>query len=262
MQERRAADPIVPLRLFHDNVFVIGNSIAFLAGAASVGATIFLPLFLQVVMGASASNSGLLILPMMIGITIGAIGSSRLVRTTGRYKILALVGLGTATVSWAALMTITNGTSALLYGAYIAVLGIGFGPSGPVISVAVQNSLNPRDMGTGTSLFSFFRSLGGSFGVALLGAILVSGLTANGVASSMSPSGLLHAGPAAIAALPEALRHTIAASFAHSFVYVFLAGAALCGLGFILAAFFKELPLRTRLAHGPGPAEPVPERGD
>ena len=103
IQELRAADPLLPPRLFRGNVFVLGNGMTFLAGAASVGATIFLPLFLQVVIGVSASNSGLLILPLMLGITVGATATGRLVRYTGRYKIFPIAGFALAAASFAAL---------------------------------------------------------------------------------------------------------------------------------------------------------------
>ncbi len=247
MQELRAADPILPLRLFRNNVFVIGNGLGFLMGAASVGATIFLPLFLQVVIGASASNSGLLITPMMIGITIGALLAGRFIRYTGRYKLVPLIGLGIAVAAFLAFVEVTRATPALYYASFMAALGFGLGPAGPMVTIAVQNAVELRDLGTATSLSAFFRSMGGSFGVALMGAILFAGLEQHSTATGgLSASGLLHGGPAVIAALPEAVRQIIVASFAHSFKYVYIAGAAMCGLGFVLAIFIKELPLRSR----------------
>jgi EmrB/QacA subfamily drug resistance transporter len=251
-QELRAADPVLPPRLFGGNVFVLGCAMTFLAGAASVGATIFLPLFLQVVIGASASNSGLLILPLMLGITVGATATGRLIRVTGRYKIFPIVGFAVAALSFAALVDVSRATPPLLYGTVMALLGAGLGPMGPAVTIAVQNSVERRDMGTATSLTSFFRSMGGSFGVALLGAILLAGLTQTG-GSALSPSGLLHGGPAVIATLPEPLRLSVVAGFTHSFRYVYLIGAAICLLATGCAVFFRELPLRTRL---PPPVDP------
>jgi len=235
---------------------VIGNSLAFLMGAASVGATIFLPLFLQVVIGATASNSGLLITPMMIGITIGATLTGRFIRYTGRYKMVPLIGLSIATASFLLFVGVGRGTPALVYAAYMTALGFGLGPAGPMVSIAVQNAVELRDLGTATSLTSFFRSMGGSFGVALMGAILFAGLTpqTQGGAAGLSASGLLHGGPAMIAALPDAVRQLIVASFAHSFRYVYLTGAGMCVLGLGLAIFIEELPLRSR---APQPAPPL-----
>jgi EmrB/QacA subfamily drug resistance transporter len=270
-QELRADDPLLPLRLFRNNVFVIGNCLAFLTGAASVGATIFLPLFLQVVIGASAGNSGLLITPMMLGITIGATFTGRFIRLTGRYKIVPLIGLSIAVASFLLFVGVTRATPAYLYAVYMTALGFGLGPAGPMVSIAVQNAVELRDLGTATSLTSFFRSMGGSFGVAMMGAILFSGLAqqTHGSALGLSASGLLHGGPAMIASLPEAVRQLIVASFSHSFRYVYFTGAGVCGLGVMLALFIKELPLRTRVgpppqasiradgAAPPRPAEPV-----
>jgi EmrB/QacA subfamily drug resistance transporter len=251
VQERRAEDPLLPLHLFRNNVFVVGNSLGFLMGAASVGATIFLPLFLQVVIGASAGNSGLLITPLMIGITIGALAAGRFIRRTGRYKSVPLMGLGLAALAFLGFLEVTRETSALYYIGFMAAMGIGLGPAGPMVSIAVQNAVEMREMGTATSLTAFFRSMGGSFGVAMMGAILFAGLSRSMPGATLSASGLLHGGPAMIATLPAAARQTIVAAFAHSFRYVYTAGAAMCALGFVLAFFIKELPLRVRTA---GPA--------
>ncbi len=262
-QELRADDPLLPLRLFRNNVFVIGNSLAFLMGAASAGATIFLPLFLQVVIGASAGNSGLLITPMMLGITIGATFTGRFIRKTGRYKIVPLIGLGIAMASFLLFVGVTRATPAYLYALYMTALGFGLGPAGPMVSIAVQNAVELRDLGTATSLTSFFRSMGGSFGVAMMGAILFSGLAqqTHGSSLGLSASGLLHGGPAMIASLPEALRQLIVASFSHSFRYVYFTGAGICALGVALAVFIKELPLRTRVGTPP-PQQPARAAGE
>jgi len=240
---------LLPLRLFRGNVFVIGNGLGFLMGAASVGATIFLPLFLQVVIGASASNSGLLITPMMIGITIGALFAGRFIRLTGRYKLVPLVGLALATLAFSLFVEVTRDTPPLLYAGYMTMIGIGLGPAGPMVSIAVQNAVELRDLGTATSLSAFFRSMGGSFGVALMGAILFAGLTPQDLrgAGGLNASELLHGGPAMIATLPDTVRQLVVASFARSFVYVYLAGAGMCVIAFTLALFIKELPLRSRM---------------
>jgi EmrB/QacA subfamily drug resistance transporter len=246
-QELRAADPLLPPRLFGGNVFLVGNAMTFLAGAASVGATIFLPLFLQVVIGVSASNSGLLILPLMLGLTVGATATGRLVRRTGRYKMFPILGFAIAAASFAALATVTRATPSWIYSAEMAMLGMGIGPMGPAITIAVQNSVERRDLGSATSLFAFFRSMGGSFGVALLGVILLAGLTGTGAGGGMSPTGILHGGPAMIAELPAPVRLAVIAGFTHSFRYVYLVGAAICLVALGLALGLRELPLRSRV---------------
>jgi EmrB/QacA subfamily drug resistance transporter len=245
LQEMRAPDPILPLRFFNNNVFVIGDGMGFLMGASSIGATIFLPLFLQVVLGATASNSGLLITPLMIGITVGALATGRFIRWTGRYKIIPLVSLSIAALSFLGLMEVTRDTPAIYYIVLMTAMGIGLGPAGPMISISVQNSVELRDLGSATSLTSFFRSMGGSFGVAIMGAILFAGLIDQSAATpGLSAGGLLHGGPAVINALPETVRAAVVASFSRSFRYVYLVGAVFCIIGVGLAVFLKELPLR------------------
>jgi len=245
LQEMRAPDPLLPLRLFRNNVFVIGNSLGFLMGAAAVGATIFLPLFMQVVIGATASNSGLLITPLMVGITVGALATGRAIRWTGRYKFIPIVSLSIAALSFLGFIDVTHATPTIYIAAIMTTLGIGIGPAGPMVSISVQNAVETRDLGTATSLNSFFRSMGGSFGVAIMGAILFAGLTNQGASTpGISAGGLLHGGPAVIAALPENVRALIVASFGHSFRYVYMVGAGICLTGVVLAIFMKELPLR------------------
>jgi EmrB/QacA subfamily drug resistance transporter len=245
-QERRARDPVLPPRLFRNDIFAVGSVITFLGGAASIGGVIFLPLFLQVVIGTSAGNSGLLILPMMLGITFGATATGRLVRRTGHYKFYPLLGFAAATLAFAYFAGVGRTTPAYAYSAAMAVLGAGLGPMGPAITVAVQNSVDLRDMGTATSLWSFFRSMGGAFGVALLGAILLAGL-GDADLGGASGSGLLHGGPAMMSALPPAAQQRIVAGFTHSFHYLYLAAAAMCAAAFVLTLFVREIPLRSRM---------------
>ncbi len=255
-QERRAQDPIMPLRLFTMNVFTVGNTIGFLMGAASVGATIFLPLFLQVVIGATASNSGLLITPLVVGITIGALAAGRFIRWTGKYKLVPLIGLVFGFASFIGFLEVTRDTPAIYYVLLMMLMGIGLGPAGPMVSIAVQNAVDQRDMGVATSMTSFFRSMGGSFGVALMGAILFAGLTAPGAETTgVSTSALLHGGPAVIATLSPRGQQAVVESFGRSFHYVYAAGAVICALGFVLAWFLEELPLRVR--GGPPMAKPA-----
>jgi EmrB/QacA subfamily drug resistance transporter len=255
-QERRAQDPIMPLRLFTMNVFTVGNAIGFLMGAASVGATIFLPLFLQVVIGATASNSGLLITPLVVGITIGALAAGRFIRWTGKYKLVPLIGLGLGFLSFIGFLEVTRETPAIYYVLLMMMMGIGLGPAGPMVSIAVQNAVDGRDMGVATSLTSFFRSMGGSFGVALMGAILFAGLALPGTESTgVSTSALLHGGPAVISTLSPLGQQAVVASFSRSFHYVYAVGAGICAVGFLLAWFLEELPLRVR--GGPPAAKPV-----
>jgi EmrB/QacA subfamily drug resistance transporter len=262
-QELRADDPLLPLRLFRNNVFVIGNSLGFLMGASAVGATIFLPLFMQVVIGATASNSGLLITPLMIGITIGALSTGRFIRWTGHYKVIPIVSLSLAALSFIGFIDVTRATPVIYSVAVMTAMGMGLGPAGPMVSISVQNAVEIRDLGTATSLTSFFRSMGGSFGVAIMGAILFAGLNGEGASTpGLTAGGLLHGGPAVIAGLPETARAAIVASFGHSFRYVYMVGAAICLTGVGLALFMKELPLRRwgPAVQNTAPPQAAPER--
>jgi hypothetical protein len=140
----------------------------------------------------------------------------------------------------------------------MAMLGMGLGPMGPAVTIAVQNAVERRDMGAATSLTSFFRSMGASFGVALLGAILLAGLAGTGAGGTLNASGILHGGPAVIATLPEPVRLAVVAGFTHSFRYVYLVGAAICVLALGLALGFRELPLRSSLPSPVDPKRPRP----
>ncbi|MGH7087490.1 MAG: MFS transporter, partial [Stellaceae bacterium] len=247
-RERRAPDPLLPPRLFANNVVVVGNALAFLSGVVSVGSVIFLPLFLQTVIGVTAANSGLLIMPYMLGITVSSTACGRLIRRTGRYRLYPIAGFAAAAVAFLCFVWVGRGTPPLLYSAAMALLGIGIGPMGPAVTVAVQNAVELRDMGTATSLTSFFRSMGGSFGVALLGAILLAGLAG---ATGLDSGGLLHGGPTMLAALPAAVRATVVAAFARSFVALYLVGAGLCAIAVAAAFLLEELPLKSRLPGQP-----------
>jgi EmrB/QacA subfamily drug resistance transporter len=249
VQELRSPDAILPPRMMRNPIYLVANMLAVTNGAGAVGATIFLPLFLQVVLGTSASSSGLLILPLMIGMTAGGFITGRLIRVTGRYKIFPIVGLGLTAVSFLLMTTVLPSTPPQLYGVYMAMMGLGISACGPTMTISVQNAVELRDLGTATSSIAFFRSMGGSFGVALLGAILFAGLSQQqeGAPAGVSAGGLLHGGPAAIAALPAAARSAIVASFGRSFQTVFLTGAAISALAMFFAFFLKEIPLRSHL---------------
>jgi EmrB/QacA subfamily drug resistance transporter len=249
LQELRSPDAILPPRLMRNPVYLVANLLAFANGAGAIGATIFLPLFLQVVLGASAGNSGLLILPLMLGMTLGGFLTGRRIRVTGRYKIYPIIGLALSAVSFLLMTAVQAGTPPLLYGLLMAMMGLGISACGPSTMISVQNSVEPRDLGTATSSIAFFRQMGGSFGVALLGAILFARLSQpqSGAAAGIDAGGLLHGGPAAIAALPPAMHDAIVAGFGRSFQTVFLTGAAISAIAVVFAFFLKEVPLRSHL---------------
>jgi EmrB/QacA subfamily drug resistance transporter len=255
VQELRAPEPILPPRLFANSIFVVANALTFACSMAQVGAIIFLPLYLQIVHGVSASSSGVLLAPLMLGQQGGAFFAGQMMRRLNRYRIFPLVGLPLSAATFIAFTFMSAGTSMLLYSVGMVVLGIGFGLCGPPLLIAVQNSVEMRDMGAATSANAFFRSMGGSFGVALIGSILLAGLSQAPEAGGASGADVLHGGAAMIAALPEAGRRLVVAAFGESFRLVFVTGAIITGASILLATVLRELPLRGHAT----PAAPLAE---
>ena len=251
-QERQASEPILPPRLFHNRVFVAANAANLLVSICMLGGIVFMPLFLQLVYSMQADASGLMLIPLTGGTVVGAISAGQLVARTGRYKIFPLTGLAVSCLGLLLLVTVTTATPLALVGLYLAVNGLGIGLIMPALLVAVQNSVDVRDLGSGTASITFFRSMGGSFGVALFGAVLLgrlNGLIARipggGVLGDSAGTDLLHAGPEAIASVPTALQPAVASAIVESFHGVFLLSAALTACAFVVLLFLKELPLRT-----------------
>ena len=177
--ETRADEPLIPLRLWRNPVFSVATALEFLVGFSMFGAIIFLPLYLQTVGRATATNSGLLILPLMVGLMATSIGSGKIITKTGRYKIFPILGTATSAVGLFLLSTMDVGTPRWQSSAYMVVLGLGLGMIIQVMVLAVQNSVEHRDLGTATGVETFSRSMGASFGVAIFGAILNNRLTFN-----------------------------------------------------------------------------------
>nr|WP_245687321.1 MFS transporter [Peterkaempfera griseoplana] len=259
--ERFAAEPVVPLRLFRDGVFNVAGAIGVVVGVALFGAASYLPSFLQMVDGASATGSGLLMLPMMGGIVLASIGSGQLISRTGRYKPYPLLGglLSTAGMAMLGLLLDAD-TPYAVSAAAMAVLGLGVGLVLPVLVLAVQNSVPPRDIGTATSTNNYLRQIGGSVGAAVFGALFHARLT-DGLARSLPPA---RPGgpalpdpdsitPALVRALPAPLRDGYVAAYADAMPRIFLYLVPVLALGFVLAFLLKEKPLATHPASGPAP---------
>jgi len=169
--ERRAAEPVLPLHLFANRVFSSASSAGLVIGFAMFGALAYLPQYMQVVRGTSPTASGLRLLPMMAGLLLTSIGTGQLVSKWGRYKIFPVVGTAVMTVGLFLLSLMGVATSFWLVSLYLFVLGVGIGPSMQVLVLAVQNAVDYSDLGAATSGATFFRSIGGSFGTAVFGAI-------------------------------------------------------------------------------------------
>jgi MFS family permease len=267
LQERRAAEPVIPLRLFRSGPFSVTNGVAFLVGIAMFGALTFLPLFLQIVDGASPTGSGLLMLPLMGGLLTASIVSGRLITRIGRYRIFPIVGTAVMTLGMILLSLLDVETTRLQSSLYMLVIGIGIGTVMPVLVLVAQNSSPPRDIGAATSTATFSRSIGGSVGVAVFGAIFAARLT-DEIAKLLPAGGLrgfdphsVLGSPGAIKRLPDAIHEPLLHAFSNALQTVFIWGAMLSAVAFLLTLALKEVPLRTSaapVAPEPPVAEPVP----
>lgn len=261
LQELRAPEPILPPRLFVEPVIRLANLVSFMVAMAMFGAIVLLPVFLQLVTGVGAGRSGILLIPLMGGTVIGAYTSGRLMRRTGRYKVFPLIGLTMATVAFALLATMVAATAPILAMAYMGVLGIGIGMSMPVMLVAVQNAAEARDIGVATATVAFFRSLGGSFGAAILWSVLLAALDRWLVAAGGGAIGaaLLQGGPTVAAALPAAQRALLLPALTWSFHLAFGLSAAIAAASVVVTLFLKEVPLRSSTARHAVTAHSSPE---
>ena len=248
--ESHAAEPILPLRLFHNRIFSVSSGIGFSIGFAMFGAIVFLPLYLQIVRGVSPTQSGLELLPLMAGLFTASVISGRRITTTGRYKRFPIAGTAITAAGLALLSTLGSDTPYWRTALFMLTLGVGIGLVMQVIVLAMQNSVDPRDMGVATSSATFFRSLGGTFGTALFGTILT-----NRLASELAqrlPAAALHGvntsqltgSPQVIAALPAAVREPVISSFVAALSTVFESAVPVVLLAFALTWFLQEIKLR------------------
>jgi EmrB/QacA subfamily drug resistance transporter len=250
--ETRAPEPILPLKLFRSRVFAVSNAMGFTIGMAMFGAIVFIPLYLQLVYGASPTSSGLRLLPLMAGLLVAAIASGRIITRIGRYKIFPVVGTSVLVVGMFLLSRLGVGTAPWLASVYMAVVGVGIGLVMQVLVLVVQNDVAPRDIGVATSTATFFRSVGGSFGVAIFGAIFASRLADQLAQLPRSVTeklgGGVHLQPEQAKHLPPLVHADFLQAFAHSLHGVFLWGMAIAVIPAVLAWLLKEVPLRATLA--------------
>ncbi len=250
--ERFAAEPVIPLRLFRDGVFNTSALIGAVVGVALFGAASYLPTFLQMVDGASATGSGLLMLPMMLGVVVASIGSGQLISRTGRYKIFPLVGSALSAIGMYLLSRLDAGTGRPEYSVYMAVLGLGIGLILPVLVLAVQNSVRPADIGSATSANNYFRQIGGSVGAAVFGTLFANRLS-HQLAADL-PHGVKLPDPESVTpqlvrTLPASLRDGYVHAYSDAMPRIFLYLVPVLVLGFIITFLLKEKPLVTQ--HGP-----------
>ncbi len=248
--ERRAAEPVIPPHLFANGVFTSASVVGFAVGFSMFGALAYLPQYMQVVRGISPTASGLRLLPLLVGLLLTSTGTGFLVSKWGRYKIFPVVGTALMTLGLYLLSRLGVDTSFWIVSLYLFILGVGIGASLQVLIIAVQNAVDYTDLGSATSGVTFFRSIGGSFGTSVFGAIF-SGVLAGDIARALHgvalPSGIsasTGASPAVLKALPATIRDGYIAGYAQALHTVFLFAAPLAALGFVLSLFLKEVPLR------------------
>ncbi|MBA8978607.1 EmrB/QacA subfamily drug resistance transporter [Streptomyces aureorectus] len=249
--ERRAAEPVLPLKLFRVRTFTLSAVISFIIGFAMFGAMTYLPTFLQVVQGVTPTMSGVHMLPMVAGMLLSSTGSGQIVSRTGRWKVFPIAGTAVTSLGLLLLHQLAPDSSTAAMSAYFFVFGLGLGLVMQVLVLIVQNAVSYEDLGVATSGATFFRSIGASFGVAVFGTIfagrLGDKLTA-ALGGAALPPGIsadsLGADPRGIAALPPALRASAIDAYATAITDVFLYAVPVALVGFALAWFLKEDRLR------------------
>ncbi|MEU8648867.1 MDR family MFS transporter [Streptomyces sp. NPDC048737] len=249
--ERRAAEPVLPLKLFRIRTFTLSAVISFIVGFAMFGAMTYLPTFLQVVQGVSPTLSGVHMLPMVAGLLLASTASGQIVSRTGRWKVFPVTGTAVTAVGLLLLHQLDENSSTAEMSAFFFVFGTGLGLVMQVLVLIVQNAVSYEDLGVATSGATFFRSIGASFGVAVFGTLFTTRLgdkLADAFRGVDLPPAVsldaLEADPRVIADLPAALRPPVLHAYASSITDVFLYAAPVAVLGFVLAWFLKEDPLR------------------
>ncbi|MEU3701331.1 MFS transporter [Streptomyces anulatus] len=249
--ERRAVEPVLPLKLFRMRTFTLVAVISFVIGFAMFGAMTYLPTFLQVVHDITPTMSGVHMLPMVFGLLITSTGSGQIVSRTGRWKVFPILGTAITAVGLLLLHQLDENSSTWLMSAYFFVFGAGLGLVMQVLVLVAQNSVSYQDLGVATSGVTFFRSIGSAFGVAIFGTIFANRLTGqltDALAGQSLPTGVdagrLAADPRAIGQLPADLRPSVLGAYSTSITDVFLYAVPVVLLAFVLAWFLREDKLR------------------
>ncbi|MFC4561255.1 MDR family MFS transporter [Nocardiopsis mangrovi] len=263
--ERRAAEPIIPLRLFRDREFVLTALVGISVGIAMFSTISYLPTFLQMVNGATATESGLLMLPIVAGMLTATITTGRLITATGRYRIYPIIGTAVIMVGLVLLSRIDADTPYLYNAAGMLVLGLGVGMVMQNLVLIVQNSAAPRDLGTATSANNYFRQIGASFGIAVFGSVFISRLNdqvadapaqaGGGLAFEGGEAGISSLTPEMLQALPAPVREFIVHAFADALPPIFLYAVPIVAVGFVLTFFIREKPLATEIRSADDPGD-------
>ena len=245
--ERHAAEPLMPLRIFtgHRN-FPISAVLLVVAGVAMFGATLYLPLYQQIVQGASAANSGVLLLPLMVGSVVASLIAGRTMSKTGKYKIFPVIGSASLAIGMGLLATMGTTTSRLTTGAFMVLVGIGVGFTIQMANTIAQNAVELRDIGAASGAAALFRTLGGSVGVAIFGSLLTRALAGTGGNAPAGEGGAT--GSSAVAGMSAQAKNAYLDAVSHGTQQIFLVGALCAAIAFLAAVFIKETPLRGKAA--------------
>ena len=249
--ERRVPDPVVPPRLVRQRTMILAIVASVSVGTAIFGASVFFGPYFQVSRGFSPTRSGLLTVPLVLGLMVATTVAGRLVSKTGKWKRYLVAGTGLIVVGLALLGTIDHSTNLVLIGVYMTILGAGVGMSMQNLVLAAQNGLSYSDLGAGTSTITFFRSLGGAAGVSVLGAILaahVTDLITKGLASIPGASEATQSGGSTsldLSALPPEVRVIVQHAYGDATARIFLVAAVIALVAFVAVLFIKETALRT-----------------
>ncbi|MFE4356324.1 MDR family MFS transporter [Kitasatospora sp. NPDC056800] len=259
--EQRAEEPMLPLSLFRNLNFTLVSIIGFIVGFVMFGSTVFLPLYQQTVQGASATNSGLLLMPMMFGMLIVSLVVGQAVTKTGKYRIYPIIGTIVMTVGLILLSTMGIGTTRFTSACWMVVLGAGMGFLMQITMLVAQNSVELKDMGVASSTATLFRTIGGSFGVALFGALFNNRVTDTMsemlAGKPMPPGGMKDPQQSSLEELhklPDYVQDAYNHAVSNGMHTVFLWGAGVAVIAIAAAVFLREVPLRGT-GKGEAPAE-------
>ncbi len=256
--ERRAVEPVLPLHLFKTRTFSVTSVVGFIVGFAMFGAITYLPVFFQIVHGESPTVSGLQLLPLLVGMIIFSTGSGLVISKTGRYRAFPIAGTGLIALGLLLLSRIELGTSLVVMALFMVVLGMGLGCVMQVLVLIVQNAVPYSELGVATSGATFFRSIGGSFGTAIFGAIfsnVLVGHLVHDLRGAKLPGGLSASGvtPAILDKLPAAVHHGLALAYSQSIQTVFVIAAPIGAVAFLGSWLIPHMELRRGVGHATRP---------
>ncbi|MFF2489068.1 MDR family MFS transporter [Microbacterium sp. NPDC058062] len=249
--ESRAADPIMPLSMFRNPIFINATAIGMAIGIGMFAALGFVPTFLQMSSGTSAAASGLLMLPMMVGVMGMSIASGLLITTTGKYKLFPIVGTLIVGVAMVLMTTLTASTPIWLICTYLFLFGVGLGCIMQVVVLVVQNAVPAADLGTATSTNNYFREVGAALGTAVFGTLFTTRLTENltkvftdaGASPEQAGEATSSIDPSVLNSLPDTVKTGVVDAYADALAPVFWYLVPFIAIAFVLALFLKQIPL-------------------